>query len=679
MKVLLAVIPLQLTLALGLLLFAFPARAEGRLPLIPRQDLFGNPEKSMAEVSPDGKRIAWLAPKDGIMNVWVAPVDKPEAAVPVTDDTKRGIRFYHWSYDGVHLIYMQDEGGDEDWHVYAVDVANRTTKDLTPFPGVRSSFAGRSRKIRGEILVTLNRRDKSYPDLYRADLSTGELKLVAENPGFSGFETDDTFTPRLASKPTDDGGEEILRPNGDKWEPWLQISTEDAANTGMLALDSDAKTLFMLDSRGRNTAALTSIDLATGEEKTLAEDPRADIGGIISDPDTHAPLAYSVNYERTEHKPLGPKYAADLEFLAKNFGSEWSVGSRTEDDKLWTVSVSSPTRPATSYLYDREGKTLTKLFDARPKLADAPLADMHPLTIKSRDGLDLVSFLTLPKGADTARAGRPDQPIPMVLFVHGGPWSRDHLGYNAMHQWLANRGYAVLSVNFRSSTGFGKAFVNSGDKEWGRKMDDDLLDAVAWTVREKIADPSRIAIMGGSYGGYATPGRAYPQPGYLCVRRRSGRPSELDRLIKTIPPYWAAGRARLFKAIGNPDTEEGRALLKERSPLYQADRIKKPLLIAQGENDPRVKKEQSEQIVETMRSKGIPVTYLLYRREGHGFAEPENNISFAAIAESFLGKCLGGRVAPITSADLKGTSVEIPVGADLIEGYSTAKKSASAQ
>ena len=447
----------------------------------------------------------------------------------------------------------------------------------------------------------------------------------------------------------------------------------------MLGLDNEAKTVFMLDSRERDTAALTGIDLATGKEKILAEDPRADIGGIITDPETHVPMAYSVNYERTEHKPLGPKYAADLEFLSKNFGSEWGVGARTEDDKLWTVSVSSPTRPASSYLYDRDAKTLAKLFDARPKLADAPLAAMHPVIIKSRDGLDLVSFLTLPKGSDTGRAGRPDEPLPMVLLVHGGPWSRDHLGYHPMHQWLANRGYAVLSVNFRSSTGFGKAFANAGDKEWGRKMDDDLLDAVGWAIREKIADPARIGIMGGSYGGYATLAALTRNPDtYACGVDLVG-PSELDRLIKTIPPYWAAGRARLLKALGNPDTEEGRALLKDRSPLYQADKIKKPLLIAQGENDPRVKKEQSDQIVETMRSKGIPVTYLLYRGEGHGFAEPENNISFTAIAESFLGKCLGGRVAPITSADLKGTSVEIPVGSDLIEGYSTAKKSASAQ
>ena len=431
------------------------------------------------------------------------------------------------------------------------------------------------------------------------------------------FETDDTFIPRLASKATPDGGETILRKKDEGWEPWIEISAEDNANTGMISLDSEAKTLFMHDSRGRNTAALTSIDLADGRRRAFSPKTRAPTSAASSPiSKRYKPLAYSVNYERTEHKPLGDRLAADFEFLSKNFGSEWSIGSRTEDDKLWTVSVGSPTQPASSYLYDREAKTLTKLFDARPKLADAPLAAMHPVVIKSRDGLDLVSYLTLPKGSPTARSpGGPDEPLPMVLLVHGGPWARDRLGYSSYHQWLANSGYAVLSVNFRSSSGFGKAFENAGDKEWGRKMDDDLLDGVAWAIREKIADPARIAIMGGSYGGYATLAGLTRDPDtYACGVDIVG-PSELDRLIKTIPPYWASGRPRFLKAIGNPDTEEGRALLKERSPLYQADRIKKPLLIAQGENDPRVKKEQSDKIVETMQEKGIPVTYLLYRRK----------------------------------------------------------------
>jgi dipeptidyl aminopeptidase/acylaminoacyl peptidase len=675
MEVLAYAVVAALSAVLANLFFVVQASAaeQEQVPLIPRQDLFGNPNKVSAEVSPDGKWIAWLAPVNGVMNVWVAPVGDLEAAAPITGDKKRGIRAYLWTYDGIHLVYVQDEGGDENWHVYAVDVSRRTTRDLTPFPGVRSSPAGRSRKIRAEILVTMNKRDKRYPDLFRVDLASGAMTLVAENPGYAYFTTDEMFVPRLAWKSHPDGGAEILRKNDQGFEPWLQIGPDDTANTNIITLDSEAKTLFMSDSRGRNTSALKSITLADGKESVIAEDERADIGGIITDRDTREPLAYSVTYALTEHKALGPKLKPDLDFLSENFGSEWSVNSRTEDDRLWTVSVSSDLNPASSYLYDRNAKALRKLFDARPALAGAPLAKMRPVIIKSRDGLELVSYLTLPKGADVGTGGRPEHALPMVLLVHGGPWSRDFFGYNRYHQWLANRGYAVLSVNFRGSTGFGKDFSNAGDKEWGRKMDDDLLDGVAWAIREKVADPKRICIMGGSYGGYATlTGLTRDPDTYACGVDIVG-PSELELLIKSIPPYWASGRPKFLKAIGSPETEEGRALLKERSPLYQADRIKKPLLIAQGENDPRVKKDQSDQIVDTLRSKGIPIIYLIYRGEGHGFAEPENNISFAAITESFLAKCLGGRATPITHEELKATSVEVPVGADLIEGYTAAK------
>src|SRR5258706_15389405 len=316
-------------LSLVIMLLAFPARAESNsdTPLIPRQDLFGNPEKISAEVSPDGKRIAWLAPVGGVMNVWVAPIENPSAAVPITDDKRRGIRSYHWSYDGVHLVYVQDQGGDENWRVYAVDVANRATKDLTPFPGVRASLAGVSRKLRGEILVTLNKRDPRYPDLFRVDLTNGATTLAAENTGFSYFVADDTFTPRLAWRTTPAGGSEILRAKDGDWEPWLQISPEDTANTGILTLDSEGNALFMLDSRGRNTAALTRIDLSNGNESILAEDPRADIGGIITDSDTHLPLAYAVTYLRKEYEALGERLKPDLEFLSKSFGGEWAIGS----------------------------------------------------------------------------------------------------------------------------------------------------------------------------------------------------------------------------------------------------------------------------------------------------------------------------------------------------------------
>jgi dipeptidyl aminopeptidase/acylaminoacyl peptidase len=670
---------LFMLLAAGFCVISPPAKGQDAPPLIPREHLFGNPEKAGAQVSPNGRWLAWLAPVNGVLNVWVAPIGDSAAAVPVTADTKRGIRIYQWAFDGVHLAYMQDEAGNENWHVYAVDVEKRTAKDLTPFPDVRAVLTGRSRKVREEMLITLNRRDPRYPDLFRVNLTTGTLTLVAQNPGFADFEADETFTPRLALKITPSGGSEILRPSGQSWEPWLLIPPEDLLTTHILTLNQSGKTLFMSDSRGRNTAALARIDIATGDTTLLAEDLRADLGAIITDNDTHEPLAYRVNYERNEYRALGTKLQADIAFLSKAFGGEWSLSSRSEDDKLWTIAVSSDLEPATSYLYGREAKALTKLFDARPKLAGAPLSAMHPTVIEARDGLKLVSYLTLPKGTDQNRAGHPGTPLPMVLFVHGGPWGRDSFGYQPFHQWLANRGYAVLSVNFRGSTGFGKAFANAGDKEWGRKMDDDLLDAVAWAIRERIADPERIAIFGGSYGGYATlVGMTRDADTYACGVDLVG-PSDLERLLATIPPYWAASRPLLLKALGSPDTEEGRALLKERSPIYQAGRIKKPMLVAQGLNDPRVKKEQSDLIADTLKSKNIPVTYLLYKDEGHGFARPESNISFVAITESFLGKCLGGRVAPVTASDLKGASLEIPAGADAIEGYNAAKQALEAR
>jgi dipeptidyl aminopeptidase/acylaminoacyl peptidase len=665
------------------------AKGQDSSPLIPREDLFGNPEKADAQVSPNGKWLAWLAPVKGVLNVWVAPIGDTAAAVPITADKKRGIGIYQWAFDGVHLAYMQDEGGNENWHLYAVDIEKRTVRDLTPFPDVRAELAGRSRKIREEMLITLNKRDARYPDLFRVNLTTGALALVAENPGFDGFEADEEFTPRLAVKITPNAGAEILRPKGQGWESWLSIPPEDLLTTNILTLDAAGKTLFMSDSRGRNTAALTRVDIATGNASLLAEDRRADLGsievggidlgGIITDNDTHEPLAYQVNYEHNEYRVLGTKLQADIEFLSKAFGGEWSLGSRSEDDTVWTVAVSSDLGPATNYLYDRQPKTLTKLFDARPNLVGAPLSAMHPVVIEARDGLKLVSYLTLPKGSDQKQAGHPDTPLPMVLLVHGGPWARDSLGYDSHHQWLANRGYAVLSVNFRGSTGFGKAFLNAGDQEWGRKMDGDLLDAVAWAVRERIADPARIAIFGSSYGGYATlVGLTRDADTYACGVDLFGI-SELERFLAAIPHYWTAFRPQFLKALGSPDTKEGRALLEERSPLYQAGRIKKPLLVAQGLNDARVKKEQSDLIVETLKSKDIPVTYLLYDDEGHGFAKPGSNISFVAIAESFLGKCLGGRAAPVTASDLKGASLEIPVGADAIEGYNRAKQALEAR
>ncbi len=654
------------------------ARAEERrgAPLIPRQDLFGNPEKSHLEISPDGKWIAWLAPLNGVMNIFAASSRDLDAGIPITHEELRSIRNYYWTYDGVHLVYPQDDGGDESWHIHAANVETRETKDLTPFTNknVRAVLSGKSRKNRHEILISLNERDQKFPDLFKVDLESGDLKLVRENSGYSRIIADASFTPRVALRNTADGGAEILRATDNGFEPLFKISPEDAANTKIEGLSGNGKSLLMLDSRGRDTAALTRVDLATNRTDIIAEDPKADISNELADWNSQEPAAYTVTYQRTEHVVLSAKYQADFDFLTQRFGSEWAVTSRTDDDNFWTVTVSGDLHPAVSYLYRRDDRTFVKVFEGRSKIDGARLAPMYPEIVRSRDGLDLVSYLTLPKGSGTGQRDRPDTPLPMVLLVHGGPWSRDTFGYRIWHQWLANRGYAVLSVNFRGSSGFGKAFSNAGDREWGGKMDDDLIDAAAWAVREKIADPDRIAVMGASYGGYATLASMARNPDtYACGVDLVG-PSELESFVKKLPS-WNTLRPRFVKALGDPGTEEGRKLLRERSPYHKADRIRKPILIAHGDNDPRVKKEQSDKIAGALRKNGVPVTYVVYRGEGHGFAEPENNISFAAVAESFLANCLGGRAAPLEPSDFAGASIDIPFGDEYIQGYSAVRSS----
>jgi dipeptidyl aminopeptidase/acylaminoacyl peptidase len=529
--------------------------------------------------------------------------------------------------------------------------------------------AGTSRRLRASpprsILVGLNRRDPKFHDLYTIELATGELSLVIENFGVASFVADDRYNVHLAVRDTPDGAREILRRAEGVWTPWIAFAPEDARTSYPSHLDTATKSLFIHDNRGRDTTALTRVDLATGETTLLAWHDKADISGVLTDLETRAPVAYMVMTERVEYFALDPRIKPDLDFLAAQDIGDWFLTSRTEDDRLWVIGAQSDTRPSVEYLFDRGAKSLRVLHHARPELADAPLRPMRPVTIRSRDGLDLVSYLTLPHDAQSQQGQVPvPVPAPMVLLVHGGPWGRDMFGYNGVHQWLANRGYAVLSVNFRGSIGFGKAFVNAADREWGRRMDDDLLDAVAWAIDQSIADPRRIAIMGGSYGGYATLVGLTRNPDiYACGIDMVG-PSNLETLIRTIPPYWESFRAQLIKAIGNPDTPAGLRLLRERSPLFQADRITKPLLIAQGANDPRVKQAESDQMVAALEQKGIPVAYLLYPDEGHGFARPENNIAFYAISENFLARHLGGRAEPVHADELKASSLVVKNGTD---------------
>ena len=657
-----------LVLALSMTGGTAVAAGNSETPLIPRTALFGNPLRAQARLSPDGRYISFLAPKSGVLNVWLAPFGQLDAAKPITDDRKRGIRQHQWADDGRHILFLQDEGGDENWRVYSVDVESRRQVDLTPLDKVRAELVGLSHERPDVALIALNDRTPEYHDLYEINISTGERKLVERNDReFAGYLEDLQLRPRLAVKTLADGGGEIYRNTGKGWESLLKYGRDDSLTTRPVVVEEGGNSALMLSSLGRDKAALVRIDLATGKQAVLGDSDKADVSQVWLEPRTRKPEAFAVEYLTTEFQPLVPAVAQDIQRLKAALGPQFEVVSRTLDDTRWIVAVDDPVRVVSSYLYERGSGKVTKLFDQRPELTGAPLQPMTPLELRSRDGLTLVAYLTLPPPGTRPRA----TPVPLVLDVHGGPWARDSYGFNGEHQWLANRGYAVLSVNYRGSTGFGKKFINAGDHEWARNMHNDLLDAVDWAIKEKIAQPDKISIYGGSYGGYATlVGLTFSPDRFACGVDIVG-PSNLFTLLNSIPPYWKSFFEDMVRRIGDPRTAEGRELLKQRSPLTFVDRISKPLLIAQGANDPRVKQAEADQIVEAMKSKHLPVTYVLYPDEGHGFARPQNRISFYAIAEGFLSRCLGGRVEPIGN-DFAGSSLKVPVGADYIDGLPAA-------
>lgn len=675
----------RLTLLASTVAFALAPQAAQAAPsaadriagteLIARDALFGNPERANVQISPDGKYLSWVAAVDGVLNVWIAPADNPSQARAVTQDTARGIRSYFWSYQPDTLLYLRDSGGDEDFHLYAVDLKTGQAKDLTPFPKTTAQVAGVSPKHPGTILVGMNDRDAQWHDIYKVDLASGNRTLLEKNDAqIAGYIADADYTLKYAQRSRPDGGADVLRrgANG-AWEKFDDIPFEDVLTTSPGGLTLDGKTLYFTDSRGRNTAALFAIDVTSGTRTLVLEDARADVGGTLADPATGKVQAVSVDYLRDEWKVVDPAIRADLEKLEAIGPGDVSVNTRTLDDKTWIVAYSAAEAPLVYYRYDRGAGTLTKLFSARPKLEGKPLVPQWPVEIASRDNKTLVSYLTLPRSADANNDGKADAPVPLVLLVHGGPWARDSYGYGGYNQWLANRGYAVLSVNFRGSTGFGKDFTNAGNGEWAGKMHDDLIDAVQWAVKQGVTTQDQVAIMGGSYGGYATlAGLTFTPDAFACGVDIVG-PSNLNTLLSTVPPYWASFFEQLAKRMGDPRTDAGKKWLTERSPLTRADQIKKPLLIGQGANDPRVKQAESDQIVKAMQAKNIPVTYVLFPDEGHGFARPENNKAFNAVTEGFLAQCLGGRAEPI-GKDFTGSSISVPVGADGVPGLAEALK-----
>jgi len=479
------------------------AEAVASVPLIPREALYGNPTRASGMVSPDGKWLSWMAPHEGVMNVWVAPASDPSAARRMTNATDRPIPQYFWAPDAQSLLYVQDKDGDENYLLYQVDVATGEERVLTPFEKTRVSLVGTSNTIKDKILVGLNNRDPRFHDVHLLDLKTGELKLVRENTeGFIGFLADDSLTLRWALAQNAAGGMDMYEIIDGKVAETPRESTglEDSLTTTVAGYTTDGKTLYWIDSRGRNTAALIAEDTETGEKRVIAESDKADIGGTMSDPVTGEVEAYAVYYLRNEWTALDPDVKASLEWLDARLEGDFGVQSRTEDDTKWVVWNDPLTAPSKVYLYDRTAQTLTEFYTTRPELIGAPLQPMHPLEIRARDGLTLPSYLTLPPGSDPDGDGVPEAAVPMVLLVHGGPWARDGYGFNRAHQWLANRGYAVLSVNFRGSTGFGKEFVNAANLEWGAKMHDDLIDAVDDRHRVRYPDGPRAIATGEERG-----------------------------------------------------------------------------------------------------------------------------------------------------------------------------------
>lgn len=637
-------------------------------PSIARADLFGDPVRSGGQLSPRGDVVAFLAPRDGVMNLWVLSVDALDQPRPVTDDRARGIRSFAWAADNATLLYLQDAQGDENSQLYSVDVAGGAPRALTP-AGVRAEILGVSPNDPGGVVITLNQRDAAWPDVFRVDVRSGERTLLQRNAGprgFARFVLDRENRVRLGVRPMEDGSAELVRFDASGRTTTLSpIPFEDAMSASPIAFETDGRNFLMLNSTGRDRTALVRVDAETGVKTVLGESARADVVDVWLNPASNAAEAFATEYLRREWRSLNPETQADIEFLDRNLAGDFSIVSRSADNGRWIVVEEGPTLPARSHLYDRAGRRLTLLFRHRPALDQAALQPMTPVEIEARDGLTLVSYLTLPIGSDTNGDARPEEPQPLVLAVHDGPWARDSYGFNAQHQWLANRGYAVLSVNFRGSNGFGKAFLNAGNREWGGRMQEDLLDAVQWAIANGVAQPDRVAIMGAGFGGYATLAGLASGPGQFRCGASFGAQPNLFSLLDRAP---ASLRDELYQRIGDARAPEGRQMLRERSPFFRAAQIRAPLLLSLGGRDPRTPRFEADQVAAAIRPRGA-ITYLVFPDEGRELVRSQNRLSYLAVLEHFLGDCLGGRVEPV-GASFEGAAIHVFDGAVNVPGLS---------
>lgn len=639
-----------------LILFSFNS-AGAELPLlIPRDILFGNPEKSYPQISPDGKYLAYLAPdKKEVMQLWIRTMGQSDDRM-ITADKKRGIHRYTWAYDREQILYLKDRDGDENWHVIAANIKTNVSRDLTPFEDREADLIGLDPKFPTQMLIGLNLTDPERYDVYRVNIKTGAIEFDTENPGkVIDWAADNNFKVRAAAATTSSGGFEFLYRDAVD-QPWKTLRRLDAGEEGrVVGLSLDGKTVYAVSNQNANAKRVIGIEVQTGKEAIIAEDPTYDVGsgqfgkeGILIHPTKRHIQAVAFNREKMEWEVLDRSLAADFEVLRKAHKGEISIVNRDLADQNWIVAYTTDDGPVRYYSYNRTTKSGTGLFSNQPALEGLTLAEMKPVRYEARDGLTIHGYLTLPPGL-------PPKNLPTVLLVHGGPWARDSWGFNPQAQWLANRGYAVLMINYRGSSGYGKQFLNAGDREWGGKMLDDLIDGLHWIAQQGIADKNKIAIMGRSYGGYAVLSALAFAPGLFAAGVDIVGPSNLISLLKSIPPHFSSVRSVHYHRVGDPDKDA--EFLKSRSPLFSAERIKAPLLVIQGANDPRVKKSESEQMVEALRKVGKQVDYILYENEGHYFLREENRLHLNTAIEGFLAKHLGGRLEP--AGEIKGHSAVV--------------------
>ena len=635
-------------------------------PLIPRKLFHLDP--SWVRLSPDGSLLAWLSPHQGVLNIWTAPTADLSDKKLMTRGANRPVVWLHWSECSRYLFFLRDESGDENYHLYVIDVGTAACRDLTPFPGVSARLVMHGLDARESVLLAVNDRDKAWHDVWNVDLETGERRLVYRNVDrITGFVADHQGRLRLGRRAAGEfEGDELLLFEEGGLVLWKRIPFDDAFTTWIWGFDVSGELLFWVTSIGRDTNGLFKVDMRTGVESLLAQHPTADLLSLIDDPRSFEPISVIADPGKQERILLDPLAETILDIVADHVGDaiECSIISISRSSPYVLMSTWGPTDPGRFFLLNRDNDEMDLIFHAYDDLQSVPLASMRMEKLRMSDGLEVVCYLTLP--SETGDGIRPEQPLPMVLNVHGGPWARDHWCFDPQHQWLANRGYAVMTVNYRGSTGFGKAFLNAGDREHGRRILQDLIDSVDWAIAQGIADPERIAIMGLSYGGYC----AFAAATFAPEKFRCSIPivgiTDLVTLIEQLPPYWAGFRQIFDKRYGDISTEAGRALLRSRSPLYFADRIRKPMLIGHGANDVRCTLDQSESMVREMQRHGISVTFVVFPDEGHGLYKPRNRIAFNAIIEAFLATHLDGRFEPV-GEDFEGSSHEFRAGLDEID------------